>query len=64
MTKPYSEDLRKRALARAYGGETLRSIAAALEISPSCVSKWRKLGRETGELTPGKMNGNKKPVLA
>ena len=64
MTKPYSEDLRERALAWADKGETIRSIAAALEISPSCVSKWRKLRRETGALTPGKMNGHKKPVLA
>jgi putative transposase len=42
---------------------SIRSIAAALEISASCVSKWRKLRRETGALKPGKMNGHKKPVL-
>jgi transposase len=47
MTHPYSEDLRERALARADRGETIRSIAAAREISPSCVSKWRKLRRDT-----------------
>ena len=63
MTHPYSQDLRDRALARADRGETTRSIAAALAISPSCVSKWRKLRRETGALKPGKMNGHKKPVL-
>ena len=50
MTQAYSEDLRSRALARADRGETIRSIAAALQISPSCVSKWKKLRRETGEL--------------
>lgn len=64
MTRAYSEDLRERALARADRGETIRSIAAALEISPSCVSKWRKLRSETGELKPGKMGGHKKAVLA
>ena len=64
MTRPYSEDLRERALARSDVGETDRSIGEALSISPSCVSKWRKLRRETGALKPGKMNGHKKPVLS
>lgn len=64
MTRPYSEDLRERALARSDTGETDRSIAAALSISPSCLSKWRKLRRETGGLEPGKMNGHKKRRLS
>ena len=64
MTQPYSEDIRDRALARADAGETARSIAEALQISPSCVSKWKKLRRETGSLSPGKMNGHKKRVLS
>ena len=62
MTQAYSQDVRARALARADRGETIRSIAAALQISPSCVSKWKKLRRETGELNPGKMNGHKRRV--
>jgi transposase len=45
-------------------GEADRSIAAALSISPSCLSKWRKLRRETGALKPGKMHGHKKAVLS
>jgi transposase-like protein len=64
MTNPYSEDLRERALARAYARETIRAIAEALQISPSCISKWKKLRRETGELKPGKMNGHKKRTLS
>ena len=63
MTQPYSEDLRERALARWDAGETDRAVAAALSISPSCLSKWRKLRRDTGALTPGKMNGHKKRTL-
>ncbi|MGY4425562.1 hypothetical protein ACVWY2_008011 [Bradyrhizobium sp. JR6.1] len=47
MTRPYSEDLRELALARADAGETVRSIAEALQISPSCVTKWKNLRRET-----------------
>ena len=46
MTAPYSVDLRERALARKEAGETNREIAAALRISPSCVSKWTKRKRE------------------
>lgn len=64
MTRPYSQDLRERALARSDAGETDRLIADALSISPSCLSKWRKLRRETGGLEPGKMNGHKKRTLS
>ena len=48
-----------RAGAGADAGETVRSVAEALRISPSCISKWKKLRRETGTLKPGKMNGHK-----
>ena len=64
MTRPYSEDLRERALARSDAGEADRSIAEALQIAPSCLSKWRKLRRATGGLKPGKMNGHKKRTLS
>jgi putative transposase len=64
MTRPYSEDLRERTMLRADAGETIRSIAEALQISPSCVSKWRKLRRETGGLTPGQIGGHKQRVLS
>jgi len=64
MTRPYSEDLRELALARADAGETVRSIAEALQISPSCVTKWKNLRRETGGVSPGKIGGHKKPVLS
>jgi putative transposase len=64
MTRPYSEDLRERALARSDAGETDRVIAQALSIAPSCLPKWRKLRRATGALKPGKMNGYKKATLS
>lgn len=64
MTRPYSQDLRKRALARVEAGETIRSIAAALRISPSCVSKWKMLKHKTGSLTPGKIGGHKPRTLS
>jgi transposase len=64
MTAPYSLDLRERALARKDGGETNREIAAALRISPSCVSKWTKRKRETGSLAPAQIGGYKPRTLS
>ncbi|WP_165422643.1 IS630 family transposase [Rhizobium ruizarguesonis] len=64
MTQPYSEDHRERAMARLTAGETIRSIAAALSISPSCVSKWKRRLAETGALTPGRIGGHKKRTLS
>jgi putative transposase len=64
MTAPYSSDLRERALARKAAGETHREIAAALQISPSCVSKWMKRKRETGSLRPAQIGGYKPRTLS
>jgi putative transposase len=62
--RPCSEDLRDRAVRRAEAGETIRSIAEALQISPSCVSKWRKRLQEIGALTPDQVGGHKPRTLA
>jgi putative transposase len=64
MTAPYSIDLRERALARKALGETNREIAAALRISPSCVSKWTTRRRETGSLSPAQIGGYKPRALS
>jgi transposase len=64
MTRPYSNDLRERALARVEKGETIRSVATALQVSPSCVSKWGALKRRTGHVAPGKIGGHRKPTLS
>ena len=39
MTRPYSQDLRERAVARFEAGETIRSIGKAFGVDPSCVPK-------------------------
>jgi putative transposase len=57
-------DLRERALARKDAGETNRAIAAALRISPSCVSKWTTRKRETGSLAPAQVGGYKPRTLS
>ena len=64
MTAPYSLDLRERAMARKAAGETNRVIAAALRISPSCVSKWTRRQRETGSLAPAQIGGYKPRTLS
>lgn len=64
MTAPYSMDLRERALARKAAGETNREIAAALRISPSCVSKWTTRERETGSVAPAQVGGYKPRTLS
>lgn len=64
MVRPLSMDLRQRVAARIEAGETVRSIAAALMISPSCVSKLGKRKRETGSLAPSKIGGYRRPKLS
>lgn len=64
MTQAYSKDLRERAMARLAAGETIRTIAAALSIRPSCVSKWKHRLTETGSLAPDKIGGHKPRTLS
>jgi transposase len=64
MTKPYSIDLRERAVALAEAGMAIREIGALLNISPSCLPKWRALQQRTGSLTPGQIGGHKKRTLS
>ena len=64
MTRPYSEDLRERALARFEAGEAIRSIGEALGIDPSCVPKWVKRKRERGSVAPAPIGGRKPRTLS
>lgn len=64
MTRPYSQDLRERALMLFDSGWTIRAIGERLGVSPSCVSKWRKLQHETGSLSPGQIGGHKTRTLS
>ena len=64
MTKPYSMDLRERALARVQAGESVRSVADALSISASSVVKWSQRFRATGSVAPGRMGGHRPWLIA
>lgn len=59
MPGPLSMDLRERAMARLAAGETIRSVAAALSIAPSTVSKWSTHRRRTGSLRPARFGGSR-----
>jgi putative transposase len=64
MTQPYSIDLRERAVALVEAGMAIREAAEILDISPSCLPKWRALKRRTGCLSPGQIGGRKKRTLS
>lgn len=64
MARPYSMDLRDRAVARVLAGESVRSVAAALSISAASVVRWSQRHRRTGSAAPGKIGGHRRPILA
>jgi transposase len=59
MAKPYSMDLRERAMARLEAGETSREVASALKVAVSSVVKWAARKRCLGSAAPGKMGGHR-----
>ena len=64
MTRPYSMDLRERAIARVVAGESVRTVAAALSISAATVVRWSQRYRASGSPAPGKVGGHKPRLLA
>lgn len=63
MAKPYSMDLRERAVERVQAGESVRAVAEVLSISPSSVVKWWQRFRATGSAAAGKIGGYRPRVL-
>lgn len=63
MTRPYSMDLRERAVARVEVGESVRSVAAKLSVSAASVVRWSQRQRRTGSVAPGKIGGHRRAVL-
>ena len=57
MGRPYSLDLRQRAMDRIALGESCHAVAVALNVAPSSVIKWAQRHRQTGSAAPGKMGG-------
>lgn len=63
MTRPYSMDLRDRAMARIMAGESVRTVAAALSVSAATVVRWSQRYRASGSAKPGKVGGHKVGIL-
>jgi transposase len=63
MTRPLSNDLRKRVVAAVLGGESCRSVASRFGVSVSSVVKWSQRYRKTGSVAPGQMGGHRKRAL-
>lgn len=63
MTRPYSMDLRDRAISRVLAGESVRSVALALNIGAATVVRWSQRHRTTGSVAPGKIGGHKVGIL-
>lgn len=63
MVKPYSNDLRSRAVAAMSAGEPASLVAERFGVAKSSVIKWHLRFRQTGSVAPGKMGGHRKPVL-
>jgi transposase-like protein len=54
MARPYSLDLRERAVARVEAGESVRFVARGLNIGPSRVVKWSRQFKATGSQLRGR----------
>ncbi|RAX41091.1 IS630 family transposase [Rhizobium tropici] len=63
MTRPLSNDLRKRVVDAIEAGESCRSVAARFGIAVSSAVKWSQRYRSSGSVAPGKMGGHRKRVL-
>ncbi len=63
MVKPYSTDLRERAVEAVVGGETTGVVAERFGVAVSSVVKWHQRYRSTGTVAPDKMGGHRKIIL-
>jgi transposase len=63
MPKPYSDDLRSRALQACDEGERPDSVAKRFRVGRASVYLWLKQRREEGRDRPKKMGGGPQPVI-
>ncbi|MDX3810571.1 MAG: IS630 family transposase [Bosea sp. (in: a-proteobacteria)] len=63
MSRPLSNDLRKRVVDAIEAGESCRSVAARFGIAVSSAVKWSQRYRSSGSVAPGKMGGHRKRIL-
>lgn len=63
MPKPYSSDLRQRAIALVEGGQSRGAVGRLLSVSKSVVILWVKEYRATGKQAAAAMGGRRRAVL-
>jgi transposase len=60
MARPYSKDLRERAVAAMRAdGLTCRRAATQFRVAPSTASNWLNLARRSGSVEPGNVGGHR-----
>ena len=64
MPRPYSNDLRMRAVKKVLAGESRRGVAKELRVAPSSVIKWARRYSDTGSAGPSRMGTRRAPKLA
>ncbi len=63
MAKPYSSDLRRRAIALVEAGQSRRGVARLLDLDKSTVILWVKQYRATGKQAAERMGGRRRFAL-
>jgi transposase len=63
MPKPYSSDLRQRAIALVEGGQSRSAVARLLSVSKSAVILWVRDYRTTGKQAASAMGGTRRAAL-
>ena len=64
MARPYSQDLRERAVAMVRRGMSRSAVAKLLGLSRSCVVKWMQRHEGTGSVAAKPMGGRRPLALA
>lgn len=63
MTRPYSMDLRERAVALVESGQSRRRVAKLFQVGESSVIRWCARQRATGTCAAKPMGGRRRPIL-
>ncbi|MBI5939887.1 MAG: helix-turn-helix domain-containing protein, partial [Caulobacterales bacterium] len=60
MSKALSVDLRERVIAAIDEGMSCRGAAARFGVSAASAIRWRALSRQTGDVRPGPLGGDRR----
>ena len=63
MSRPYSTDLRERAVALVEGGQSRHQVARLFKVGVSSVIRWCRRQRATGTCAAKPMGGRRRAVL-